>query len=106
MSVAAPSFTSTKPHPSASSSTSDATPVGASVHTLSIAVHTLDAVMDVLTTLARLGATIEKINANEGKVEVSYQARKHVAARVPSLIQSLVSVTDVRVHPVHRLTTK
>lgn len=76
---------------------STSTPARPNASTLDVRISTMDAVLDVVTTLGRVGASIVTLRAELGRVEVTFVANDLVTRRLPSLMQTIVPVTDVTI---------
>ncbi|MEM7476616.1 MAG: hypothetical protein AAF483_16635 [Planctomycetota bacterium] len=65
---------------------------------LAVDITSMDAMMDVMTTVARLGAKTQALTADSNHLKLAFQARPHVARRLPMLVDNLPSVLGVRVN--------
>ncbi len=63
--------------------------------TLDVDIQSMDAVVDVVITLSRVGASLVSLQADSGRVRVTFHATEFISRRLPSLLQSLVQVLDV-----------
>jgi hypothetical protein len=63
--------------------------------TLDIDVQNMDAVVDVVITLSRVGANLVSLQADSGRVRVTFHATEFISRRLPSLLKALVPVLDV-----------
>lgn len=63
---------------------------------LKLQLQSMNALLDILTTVSRLGASVVSVDARGNEVDLTAAGREYVIRRLPSLLDGLVMVTEVR----------